>query len=162
MSLKRADRPWEPACFLFNRNWGLILQGRKSQDLSWRLITTCCRGYKWKEPCIHSIIRLREVYRKNFSFELTNPDQSWKPALSFRSTCVSSTSSSSSSSLQGKSGYQINWCAIPKIWTPFTVNTSMDDANPLRVHIEKEYYKMSRKPVTSTIILFVIYDTLLQ
>jgi anti-sigma-K factor RskA len=40
------------------------------------------------EPCLHSTIRLREVYRENFSFELTSPDQSWKAALSFRSTCV--------------------------------------------------------------------------
>ena len=40
------------------------------------------------EPCLHSNIRLREVHRDNFSFELTSPEQSSKPALSFRSTCV--------------------------------------------------------------------------
>jgi hypothetical protein len=73
-SPKREDRRWGPPCALFNGNWGLILQRWKSQGLRWRLITNNFRCYKWMEPCLHSIIRLREVYRDNFSFELTSPE----------------------------------------------------------------------------------------
>ena len=117
-SLKRAERPWRPPCILFNGNWGLILQGWKSQGLSWRLITTYCRVYERMEPCMHSNIRLREVYMDNFSFDLTRPDQRWKLALSFRSTCVSSTSSSSRTKVDIKStGAPYLKYELPLQWT---------------------------------------------